>query len=96
MRNIEKNAVKWRKKQEGGGKFGMYDELAVAVALRDDIVTSSFITYATVELNGEHTRGQVVIDWLKRSVPKHKVKVVTEVNKDMLFEMLIKTAKGEF
>ena len=77
------------------GKFILCDELAVAVALRDDIVTSSFITHATVELSGEHTRGQVVLDWLKRSVPKHKVKVVTDINKQVLLEMLCKTAAGE-
>ena len=95
LQKIERKIVE-RLRPTQHGKFILCDELAVAVALRDDIVTSSFITYATVELNGEHTRGQVVIDWLKRSVPKHKVKVVTEVNKDMLFEMLLKTAKGEF
>ena len=69
----------------------MYDEMAVAVALRPDIVTSSFMTQATVELNGEHTRGQMVLDWFKKDASQHKVKVVTEVNKEELFGMLTTT-----
>ena len=94
LRKIETNIVK-RLRPTEEGRFILCDELAVAVALCDDIVTSSLTTHATVELSGEDARGQMVLDWLKRNVPKHKVKVVTDVNRTRLMEMLVKTSGGE-
>lgn len=43
------------------------DGLAMAVAIEPEIVQSAEKRYVTVELNGQHSRGQTVVDWMGRS-----------------------------
>ena len=43
------------------------DGLAMAVAIEPEIVQSADERYVTVELNGQHARGQTVVDWSGRS-----------------------------
>ena len=46
---------------EGAPKFLTYDQLAMAIVLRPDIVLASRMVSAAVELRGELTRGQMVL-----------------------------------
>jgi len=42
---------------------GFCDAVAVAVALYRDMITKHHKVYGTVELEGQHTKGMVLIDW---------------------------------
>ncbi len=70
----------------------MHDQLAVAVAMRRDVARVTRHVYATVELSGRHTRGQVVLnwseDWSGKQDQKPNVQVVTEIDPE-LYERLI-------
>ena len=65
------------------------DEYAVGALLNPKgIVLESKDVYATVELKGEYTRGQVVVDWsgaLKRNC---NVTLVTKVSSTELCQMI--------
>ena len=67
----------------------IFDELAVAAAITDDIVVESKGVYGTVELTGKHTRGQMVWDWRGMTKQIPNIQLVTQINgnlfKDMLF-----------
>jgi len=52
------------------------DPLAMAIALRPDLITRSSRHYVTVELHGQHTRGQTVIDYSGISGKAANVQVV--------------------
>lgn len=69
------------------------DPLAVAVAIQPDIVLKEENVYATVELQGKNTRGQMVIDW--RCILKRKKNVLIPVEIDMVKfkSMLMKSSQ---
>ena len=73
----------------------MHDQLAVAAAIRSDVIKETRHVYATVELAGTQTRGQVVLDWSLdwsgASNNKPNVHVVTKVDRE-LYERLIMEA----
>ena len=52
-----------RNRKLGNPRHFMHDQLAVAAAVRSDVIKETRHVYATVELGGNHTRGQVVLDW---------------------------------
>ena len=62
------------------------DPLAMAIALQPSLVQASTRRYVTVELRGDHTRGQTVID--HRGTLKHdpNVEIVTEVDINAVFD----------
>ena len=70
----------------------MHDQLAVAAAVRNDVIKEQRHVYATVELAGSHTRGQVVLDWSLdwsgAANMKPNVYVVTKIDRE-LYEKLI-------
>ena len=76
----------------GGGERGyiMCDEVLVAVALQPSLVTSSVTQYATVELNGSVSRGQMVVDWRGFLNKKPNVVIVTDINRAALKSLLLK------
>ncbi|KAK3108893.1 hypothetical protein FSP39_018098 [Pinctada imbricata] len=71
------------------------DEYAVGALLNPKgIIRNSKEVFASVELKGEHTRGQMVIDWYEVLHKKPNVTIVTESSSEALCEM-IKTAMEE-
>ncbi len=81
-----------RNRKLGNTRHFMHDQLAVAIAMRRQVATVTRHVYATVELSGHHTRGQVVLnwseDWSGKMDQKPNVHVVTEIDSD-LYEKLI-------
>jgi purine nucleosidase len=69
------------------------DGLAVAVALEPDIVQKSEMHHIQVELVGQHTRGQTLVDWLDRSGNKPNVKLVLEMDQNRLWELLFSAVR---
>ncbi|MGD9030813.1 MAG: nucleoside hydrolase [Anaerolineae bacterium] len=64
------------------------DGLAVAVALEPDIVRRAEAHHVQVELAGEHTRGQTVVDWSDQSGREPNVNLVLEIDTERLWELM--------
>jgi purine nucleosidase len=58
------------------------DPLAMALTLRPDLALESFRHYTVVELNGQYTRGQTVIDYMNRLGQPANVQHVTKLDMD--------------
>ena len=71
------------------------DVLAVAVAVDPMLITKYHDVYATVELQGKYTKGQVVIDWNPHSrmdgkpINKSNVIIVDQVDVELYKKMLL-------
>ena len=65
------------------------DPLAMAIALRPDLIRQSGKFYTTVELNGRHTRGQTVIDYTGVSGEAPNVEVIQALDTDGVYEMFV-------
>ncbi len=66
------------------------DPLAMAVTLQPDLIRESGKFFVTVELNGQHTRGQTVIDYNHMSGNAPNVHVVQALDTDGLHAMFVK------
>ena len=86
VRLIEGLTVK--KQFELFGQYTHCDEIASAVALDASIMKRSATVYATVELAGVYTRGQMVVDWAQKLGKKPNVTVVIEIHKDPYMTLL--------
>jgi purine nucleosidase len=64
------------------------DPLALAVALDPDIVRRSESRYIEIELAGQMTRGQTVVDWYNLTGKSANVNVVYEVDRERFWEMM--------
>ncbi|XP_046841471.1 inosine-uridine preferring nucleoside hydrolase-like [Xenia sp. Carnegie-2017] len=79
------------------GEYGLptdvifFDELAAAVVVSPSIVISSEHVFATVELQGKHTRGQMVIDWRNVLKKRKNVSIIKEINVEM-FKVIFQRA----
>lgn len=63
------------------------DQLAAAVMLRKEVVLKSQSCRASVELHGQHTRGQFIIDHLSQA--QHNVTIVQKVDVNLIKQMLM-------
>ena len=74
-------ATFYKKRQTGFGQgYTSCDPLAMSVAVKPEIVTKETSVYATAELHGHLTRGQMVVDWRSHLGKKPNVKIVQEVD----------------
>lgn len=86
------SATFYKKNYAGMGVgYTTCDPLAMAVAVRPDIVTKETSVYATLELHGHLTRGQTVVDWRGHLGKKPNVKIVQEVNMEAHKSLLMKS-----
>lgn len=70
----------------------VWDQVAAAVLIDKNVVTSYENVCCQVELGGMQTRGQVVVDWRKsRSGEDLNVRLVKEIDKDVFKRMLQET-----
>ncbi|XP_002732851.1 nucleoside hydrolase-like [Saccoglossus kowalevskii] len=80
----------------GLGKDNPYiswDSSTMVARLCKDAIVESVQHYATVELHGQLTRGQMVVDWYGK-LNKHKnVNIIKKLNIDIVKEMLIQSIK---
>lgn len=88
MKEIEIFGVtKWR---ADNSTYYLCDELAMACALDGTIMKQSHKHTVHVECQGQHTRGQVVVDWYSKPEDESGVKIVTELDTDALYRYLEK------
>ena len=73
---------------EGVGCWYDADALAMAVALEPGIVRLAEQRYVTVELAGQVTRGQTVVDWFDITGRPPNVHLVIEVDGERLSELM--------
>jgi inosine-uridine nucleoside N-ribohydrolase len=64
------------------------DPLAMAVALEPELISRSEARYIEVELGGNQTRGQVVVDWFDVTGQPPNANLVLEINRDRFFELM--------
>lgn len=66
------------------------DPLALAVAIEPDLVQRSESRYIEIELAGQMTRGQTVVDWYNLTGKPANVNIVYEVNQNRFWELMKK------
>ena len=60
----------------------------LAVALEPDIIQRAETRYVEIELAGQFTRGQTVVDWYGLTDRPHNANLVLEVDRDRFWELL--------
>src|SRR5262245_50426912 len=64
------------------------DALAVAAALEPGIIKQSEPQYVEIELAGQLTRGQTVVDWYSLTDHPHNADLVLEIDRDRFWELM--------
>jgi len=81
--------------EQAGSNFGYTDEAPVAAALNPPgVIVRSKSVIASVELHGEHTRGQVAIDWVNLKKRKN-IRMITEYNPRVVAGMMLKAVDDD-
>jgi len=88
FRRITDHTIKVMAQSFGRQELFAPDGLAVSVALEPDIVQRSEKHHVYVELTGQHTRGQTVVDWSDHAGKKSNVDIVLDMNRQRLWELL--------
>jgi purine nucleosidase len=65
------------------------DPLAMAITLNPDLIIESTHNFVTVELNGQHTRGQTVIDYRNRSDNTPNVHIIHRLDTVGVYQMFV-------
>lgn len=69
------------------------DPLALAVVLEPDIVRRSEMRYVEIELSGQLTRGQTVVDWYGLIDHPHNAEFILEVDQERFVELMALSLK---
>lgn len=64
------------------------DPLALALVLEPDIVQRSETRYVEIELAGQLTRGQTVVDWYTLTDRPHNTELILEVDRERFAELM--------
>ena len=88
----EKPAEFYRAKYRGmGDKYVSCDALAMAIALKPDAVLQKKNVYATSELHGKLTRGQMVVDWRGILKKEHNMTLIIQMNMDEVKKLFMES-----
>ncbi|XP_052790179.1 pyrimidine-specific ribonucleoside hydrolase RihA-like [Mya arenaria] len=87
LSSIEKKSCEYAQKQKWT-TFISADVFIISCFLRPDVIKTCCDVYATVELKGQYTTGQMVVDWQKALKRPSNVRVVTKINQDLFEGML--------
>ncbi|CAH1781597.1 unnamed protein product [Owenia fusiformis] len=82
-----------REKMEAGERMIVYDECAVAAAIDGNTIEDYFEVYVTVELNGQYTRGQCVIDYEMYLKKSPNCKVIKKMSQKKFEELIFHSLK---
>lgn len=91
MSQLEKKLVTNRRKSMPDWKYRNCDAQAMCIALNDDVILESFVTYACVELDWEKSRGQMVLNSCGYYDKPNNIKIVTKLDKEMYLFVLRQT-----
>ena len=87
FRLITGNILKFIEKNLGRRVLFAADFLAVAAAIEPSIVTKAEKKYLEVELQGKHSRGQTIVDWMGVHQQEPNVELVIDMDQQRLFEL---------
>ncbi|MEI7844889.1 MAG: nucleoside hydrolase [Chloroflexota bacterium] len=87
FRRVTGNTLKFIEKHLGQRALFAADFLAVAAAIEPSIVLKSENKYLEVELHGQHSRGQTVVDWNNSRSKTPNVELVLEMDSNRLWEL---------
>ncbi|XP_060579044.1 nucleoside hydrolase-like isoform X2 [Ruditapes philippinarum] len=94
LRKIEKLSEKYAIEHKWD-TFIPCDEVLVACFLNHDVIKSSADVYATVEVKGQYTWGQMVVDWNSVLKKNKNVKIVTNIDQTVYENILIKLVSNK-
>jgi inosine-uridine nucleoside N-ribohydrolase len=84
MVQLERQTIEthYKPRSENGGKgtYEFCDQLAVAAAITPEVVRENKQVYATVELKGALTTGQMVVDWSGVLGKPANINLVTKID----------------
>ena len=84
----------YKKNKTGFGQgYTSCDPLAMSVAVKPEIVTEATSVYATTELHGHLTRGQMVVDWRAHLGKEHNIKLIQEVDLEAFKVLMMDSLK---
>ncbi|XP_057686411.1 inosine-uridine preferring nucleoside hydrolase-like [Corythoichthys intestinalis] len=84
---------RYQKELVSGPGFNTCDTYAVAAAIADNLVTESEKVAVTVELEGKHTRGMMVLDYIDVLHKEHKVTILKKVDLEVFKQLLMNALK---
>ncbi|KAL3870547.1 hypothetical protein ACJMK2_038600 [Sinanodonta woodiana] len=90
LKRIEAHSLEFNK-QNNDDTFNVCDAIAVAAAIDNSIITMATRVYATVEVKGQYTSGQMLVDWNGHFKKEHNVTLITSIDDSKLLQMLYKT-----
>lgn len=73
----------------GSPSYVLPDPLAMAITLNPDLIIESTHNFVTVELNGQHTRGQTVIDYRYRNGNTPNVHIIHRLDTVGVYQMFV-------
>jgi purine nucleosidase len=88
FRRITRRTIEFYHRFAGRQDLLMPDGLAVAAALEPDIVRRAETHYVQIELAGQNTRGQTIVDWSDQSGHEPNVNLVLEMDTERLWELM--------
>lgn len=88
FQQITANFIARVRREYNRDTFIAADPLAMAVAVEPSIVTKMEKHYVGVELHGQYTRGQTVVDWRDRSGRRPQTNIVLEVHLGRYCELM--------
>ncbi|CAH1787788.1 unnamed protein product [Owenia fusiformis] len=80
-------------RRKAGERMIVYDECAVAAAIDVSTVEDSFEAYVTIELTGQYTRGQCIVDYDKMLEKPPNCKVIVKMNQEKFEELIFQSLK---
>ncbi|XP_033731626.1 pyrimidine-specific ribonucleoside hydrolase RihA-like isoform X2 [Pecten maximus] len=93
LKAIEQKPVAYSIEQ--GWNYSPADEfLAACMLCPSEVVLETKHVYATVELGGKFTYGQMVVDWNKVLKKNPNLTIVTKIDKKAFYTVLLNTAKN--
>ena len=76
-------------------RYWAWDQLIMAVAINNQVALETKHVYATVELHGGLTRGQVVVDWLNKLQKDRNVFLLTKIDNGVYRQLLLSSMHGK-
>ncbi|XP_068446779.1 inosine-uridine preferring nucleoside hydrolase-like [Clinocottus analis] len=84
---------RYQKELVSGPGFNSCDTYAVAAAIDDTLLTESDEVAVTVELEGAHARGMMVLDYMDMLKKKHKVFVMKTIDQEKFKQLMMNALK---
>lgn len=84
---------RYQKELVSGSGFNTCDTYALAAAVEDTLVTESEEVAVTVELEGAHARGMMVLDYMDLLKKEHKVTIMKKIDENKFKQLLMNALK---